>query len=129
VVSTVFGLVVALFDTVALLRIEMPGAALWGLLAFVTNYLPNIGFCDRNPPPTLLALLEGGPAMALTVLIVYITINFVIQSMLQPRIVGSVVGLSGTVTMPSLVFLHAGRTRSVDGCAADPARQGPPRRC
>jgi AI-2 transport protein TqsA len=104
VVSTVFGLVVALFDTVALLWIGVPGAALWGLLAFVTNYVPNIGFVIGILPPTLLALLEGGPAMALTVVIFYIAINFVIQSMLQPRIVGSVVGLSGTMTMLSLVF-------------------------
>jgi predicted PurR-regulated permease PerM len=55
-------------------------------------------------PPTVLALLEGGPAMALTTVVAYVVINLVIQSMIQPRIVGSVVGLSGTVTMLSLVF-------------------------
>lgn len=104
VVSTVFGLIVAVFDSVALVWIGVPGAALWGVLAFVTNYVPNIGFVIGILPPTILGLLEGGPGMALTVVVAYVVINFVIQSMLQPRIVGSVVGLSGTVTMLSLVF-------------------------
>ena len=104
VVSTVFGLIVAVFDTLALVWIGVPGAALWGLLAFVTNYVPNIGFVIGIVPPTVLALLEGGPAMALTTVVAYVVINMVIQSMIQPRIVGSVVGLSGTVTMLSLVF-------------------------
>lgn len=104
VVSTVFGLIVALFDWAALLWIGVPGAALWAVLAFVTNYVPNIGFFIGIVPPAVLALLDGGPASALAVIAAYCLINFVIQSLLQPRIVGSVVGLSGTVTMLSLVF-------------------------
>ena len=43
-VSTVFGAVVAVGDWIALAIIGVPAAALWGLLAFVTNYVPNIGF-------------------------------------------------------------------------------------
>lgn len=104
VVSTVFGLAVAVFDWVALVWIGVPGAALWAVLAFVTNYVPNIGFVIGIVPPTLLALLEGGLPQALLVVAAYCVINFVIQSLIQPRIVGSVVGLSGTVTMLSLVF-------------------------
>ena len=104
VVSTVFGLVVATLDTAALFWLGVPGAALWGLLAFVTNYVPNVGFFIGLVPPTVLALLDGGPGLALVVVGVYIVINFVIQSLIQPRIVGGTVGLSPTVTMLSLVF-------------------------
>ena len=104
VVSTVFGLVVAVLDTAVLLWLGVPGAALWGLLAFVTNYVPNIGFFIGLVPPTVLALLEAGPGLAVAVVAVYIVINFVIQSLIQPRIVGGAVGLSPTVTMLSLVF-------------------------
>ena len=43
-VSTVFGAIVAVGDWIALTIIGVPAAALWGLLAFVTNYVPNIGF-------------------------------------------------------------------------------------
>ncbi|MET1132251.1 MAG: AI-2E family transporter, partial [Aeromicrobium sp.] len=43
-VSTVFGLIVAVLDTLALEIIGVPAPLLWGLLAFITNYIPNIGF-------------------------------------------------------------------------------------
>ena len=43
-VSTVFGAIVAFGDWIALTIIGVPAAALWALLAFVTNYVPNIGF-------------------------------------------------------------------------------------
>ena len=104
VVSTVFGLVVAAIDTVALFLIGVPVAALWGLLAFITNYIPNIGFVIGVIPPAIIGLLEGGPAMALTVVVVYSVINLIIQSVIQPRVVGEAVGLSPTITMLSLVF-------------------------
>lgn len=43
-VSTVFGLIVAAIDGVFLWAVGVPLALLWGLLAFVTNYIPNVGF-------------------------------------------------------------------------------------
>ena len=52
----------------------------------------------------MLALLEGGPGLMLLVIALYCVVNFVIQSIIQPKIVGDAVGLSGTVTMFSLVF-------------------------
>ncbi|WP_229680319.1 AI-2E family transporter [Saccharopolyspora thermophila] len=103
VVSTVFGLIVAVLDTaLALLGVALP--ILWGLLAFITNYIPNIGFIIGLIPPVLLALLQGGWQLALTVAGVYIVLNFVVQSLIQPRFVGDAVGLSVTVTLLSLVF-------------------------
>jgi len=60
VVSTVFGAIVAVGDWVALSIIGIPAAGIWGLLAFVTNYVPNIGFVLGVIPPALLGLLAGG---------------------------------------------------------------------
>ncbi len=104
VVSTVFGLIVAVLDTIALALLGVPLPVLWGLLAFVTNYIPNIGFIIGLLPPVLLALLEGGWQLAIVVTVVYIVLNFVVQSLIQPRVVGDAVGLSVTVTLLSLVF-------------------------
>jgi predicted PurR-regulated permease PerM len=104
VVSTVFGLIVAVIDTLALVWIGVPVAALWGLLAFITNYIPNIGFVIGVIPPAVIGLLEGGWGMMLSVVVVYCVINVVIQSVIQPRVVGDAVGLSPTITMLSLVF-------------------------
>jgi predicted PurR-regulated permease PerM len=103
-VSTVFGLVVAVIDTLVLWALGVPLPVLWGLLSFITNYIPNIGFVIGLVPPALLALLEGGPARMAMVIGLYCAVNFVIQSVVQPKMVGAAVGLSATVSFLSLVF-------------------------
>lgn len=104
VVSTVFGLIVAVLDGGALWLMGVPLPVLWALLSFITNYIPNIGFVIGLVPPALLALLEGGPDLMIWVIVVYCVINFVIQSIIQPKFVGDAVGLSVTMTFLSLVF-------------------------
>ncbi|MBS44423.1 MAG: AI-2E family transporter [Nocardioides sp.] len=103
VVSTVFGLIVAVIDTTLLWALGVPGALLWGLLAFVTNYVPNIGFVLGLVPPAIIALLEGGPGLMIGVIAAYSVINVVIQSVIQPKLVGDAVGLSASITFLSLV--------------------------
>lgn len=103
-VTTVFGFIVAVLDTAALYIIGIPGAILWGLLAFVTNYIPNIGFIIGVIPPALLALLVGGWVKAVIVVVVYCALNFVVQSLIQPQFVAGSVGLSTIVTVLALVF-------------------------
>ncbi|MEP9362922.1 AI-2E family transporter [Nocardioides sp. CN2-186] len=103
-VSTIFGAIVAILDTIALEIIGVPSPVLWGLLAFITNYIPNIGFVIGLIPPAILGLLEGGPGMMLAVIIVYCVLNVVIQTVIQPKFVGDAVGLSTTLTFISLVF-------------------------
>ena len=104
VVSTVFGAIVAVIDGGALWLMGVPLPVLWALLAFVTNYIPNIGFVIGVIPPALMALLDSGPELMVWVVDVYSVIIFVIQSIIQPKIVGDAVGLSVTITFLSLVF-------------------------
>ncbi len=103
-VSAGFGLIVAVIDGVVLYLMGVPGAFVWAVLAFVTNFIPNIGFVIGVIPPALIALLEGGPGLMVSVIVVYSVINFVIQSVIQPRVVGDTVGLSAMLTFLSLVF-------------------------
>jgi len=102
-VATIFGGIVAVLDGAALIILGIPAAGLWALLAFVTNYVPNIGFLIGLVPPALLALLTGGPSLMITVIIVYCVLNFIIQSVLQPKFVGDAVGLTTTVSFLSLI--------------------------
>ena len=104
VVATVFGFIVAVLDTVFLFFTPIPDPLVWGILAFITNYIPNVGFIVGLVPPAILGLLEGGPGLMLLVIVVYSVLNAVIQSVIQPRVVGEAVGLSGSVTFVSLVF-------------------------
>jgi AI-2 transport protein TqsA len=104
VVSTVFGLIVAVLDVGLLYLLSIPVPLVWGLLAFITNYIPNIGFVVGVIPPAILGLLEGGIPGALGVLIGYSVLNVIIQSVIQPKVVGDAVGLSTSLTFLSLVF-------------------------
>jgi predicted PurR-regulated permease PerM len=100
----VFGFIVGVLDGIALALIGVPLPVLWGLLAFITNYVPNIGFVIGLVPPALLALLTLGVPGMLLVIAVYCVLNFVIQSLIQPRYVGDSVGLATTTTFVALVF-------------------------
>jgi AI-2 transport protein TqsA len=102
-VATVFGGIVAVIDGLALLILGIPAAGLWALLAFVTNYIPNVGFVIGLIPPAILGLLVGGPGLAITVVAIYCVVNFIIQSVLQPKFVGDAVGLTTTVSFLSLI--------------------------
>jgi AI-2 transport protein TqsA len=103
-VTTVFGLSVAIFDASVLWLVGVPLPLLWGLLAFITGYIPNVGYFIGLLPPALLALLEGGPRLMIIVIVTYGAVNFVIQSVIQPKVMSDAVDLSMTLTFLSLVF-------------------------
>jgi predicted PurR-regulated permease PerM len=104
IVATVFGLIVALFDVGVLYLLDIPLPWLWGLLAFLTNYIPNVGFFIGVVPPALLGLLDQGWETFLWVIAAYCVINFIIQSIIQPKVVGDAVGLTTTLSFLSLIF-------------------------
>lgn len=104
VVSALFGFVVAVIDGIALAFIGIPGVLVWAVLAFVTNFIPNVGFVIGLVPPALIGLLNGGLGTMIVVIVVYSVINFVIQTVLQPKIIGDALGLSASLTFVSLLF-------------------------
>lgn len=103
-VSTFFGLICAALDVVALYVLRVPLPLLWGVLALITNYIPNIGFVIGLVPPALLGLLTGGLRTMILVIVAYMVINLVIQSFVQPKFLGDAVGLTTTVTFLSLII-------------------------
>jgi predicted PurR-regulated permease PerM len=104
IVTTVFGLIVAVLDVIALIIIGVPLYITWGVLAFVTNYIPNIGFILGVIPPALIALLDGGIGSAIAVVAAYTAINVIVQTIIQPRFTGDAVGISATIAFASLIF-------------------------
>lgn len=60
VVNASFGAVVAIIDGVALWALGVPAPIVWAVLAFVTNFIPNIGFVLGLIPPAVLAFVVGG---------------------------------------------------------------------
>lgn len=103
-VSTGFGLVCSALDVAALWWLGVPLPLLWGVLALITNYIPNIGFVLGLVPPALLGLLSGGLETMIFVIVAYVLINFVVQTLIQPKYLGDAVGLSTTLTFISLIL-------------------------
>ncbi|MCC7382506.1 MAG: AI-2E family transporter [Deltaproteobacteria bacterium] len=75
-------------------------ALLWGIAAFLLNYVPTVGPLLAAIPPVVLALLMLGPSRALAVLAVTVAFNTVLFNMVEPLVMGRRLGLS-----PAVVFL------------------------
>ena len=104
IVTTVFGIIVAVFDGVVLAIMGVPLAIVWGIFSFLTNYIPNIGFVIGLIPPAVVALFANGWQSAVIVIVMYCVLNFVIQTIIQPRFAGESVGVTPTVSFMSLLL-------------------------
>ncbi|QJW37154.1 AI-2E family transporter [Cellulosimicrobium protaetiae] len=104
VVNASFGAVVAVVDGVALFLLGVPAPTVWAILAFVTNFVPNIGFVLGLVPPAIMAFVVGGWQLALAVVAVYCVVNVVLQVLVQPKFVADAVNLSLTLSFVSVVF-------------------------
>jgi len=100
IISMVTGIIVSLM----LMVIGVDYYILWGLVAFLLNFIPNIGSIIAAVPAVILGLIQLGPAMALVIAVGYISINIIIGSIIEPRIIGKGLGLSTLVVFLSLIF-------------------------
>jgi len=104
VVNATFGLLVAVVDTVALYILDVPAPLVWGVLSFVTNFVPNIGFVLGLVPPAVIALVTNDWVTAVIVVIVYIVANVTLQVLVQPKFISDAVGITLTLSFFSVVF-------------------------
>ena len=77
---------------------------LWGILAFLLNFIPVIGSIVAGVPPTILALFVAGWPNALLVAGGYLLINNFLGNFLEPILVGRRFGISTLVVIISVVF-------------------------
>jgi AI-2 transport protein TqsA len=87
---------------VAIVGVEF--ALLWGLTAFLLNYIPNLGSLIAAIPPALLALIQFGPVSAGLVVLGYIAINIAFGSVMEPYLMGRQIGLSPLVVLLSVIL-------------------------
>ena len=103
-IKTATSLATAGIVTLALTVIGVDYPLLWGVIAFLFNYIPNIGSIIAAVPAILLALIQLGAGEALATAGVYVIANVLIGSVIEPRMMGRQVGLSTLVVFLSLVF-------------------------
>ena len=84
-----------------LLGVDFP--VLWGLMAFLLNYVPTIGSILAAVPPILLATVQFGFGRALGVTTGYLAINMIIGNVIETRVMGRGLGLSTLIVFMSLV--------------------------
>lgn len=103
-IKTATSAVTGILAAIALKLLGVDYAALWGLIAFLFNFVPSIGSIIAAIPAVLLALVQFGVGQAAGVAIVYIVINVLIGNVIEPRIMGQGLGLSTLIVFLSLVF-------------------------
>ena len=77
---------------------------LWGMLAFLFNYVPTIGSIIAAVPAILLALIQLGVGEATTTAMGFLAINVVFGNFIEPRLMGYGVGISPLIVFIGLVF-------------------------
>ncbi|HUF26847.1 MAG TPA: AI-2E family transporter, partial [Gemmatimonadaceae bacterium] len=85
-----------------MLGIDFP--LLWGLVAFLFNYIPAIGSVVAAIPAIMLALVQFGFSHAIIVATGYLAVNVGIGNLLEPNLMGRRLGLSALVVVLSLIF-------------------------
>ncbi|MYB18267.1 MAG: AI-2E family transporter [Holophagales bacterium] len=100
VISLATGLLIGIW--VGVLGVEF--AIFWGLVAFVLNFIPNLGSIIAAVPTTLLAMVQIGVGRGLLVALGYLVVNMVIGNFIEPPLLGRRLGLSTLVVVLSLVF-------------------------
>jgi len=86
----------------AILGVDFP--LLWGFVAFILNFIPNIGSILAAIPPMLVALVQLGPGYMLLVGVGYVVVNMVLGNIVEPQWMGRRLGLSPLVVFVSLLF-------------------------
>ena len=79
-------------------------ALLWGMLAFLLNYVPTIGSIIAAVPAVLLALVQLGVGEATATAIGFVVINVMFGVILEPRWMGYGVGISPLIVFTGLIF-------------------------
>ena len=102
--KTITSLATGVAVTISLSVIGVDFAGMWGLVAFMLNFVPTIGSIIAAVPAVLLALVQLGPGAAMVAGSCYLVINIVVGNMLEPKIMGSGVGLSPLVIFISMAF-------------------------
>lgn len=104
VIKSLMSLATGLTISIVLSLIGVDYPVLWGIIAFLLNFVPNIGSVIAAVPAVLMALIQFGFGTAGWVALVYVGVNSIYGNMVEPKLMGRSLGLSSLVVFLSLVF-------------------------
>lgn len=103
-IKTLTSLATGLAIAVGLKLIGVQYAFFWGLIAFLMNYIPNIGSLIAAIPALLIVLIENSLGDMMWTIALYGVVNLIIGNILEPKLMGNGLGLSTLVVLLSLIF-------------------------
>lgn len=103
-IKTATSLLTGIIIWIALEILGLDYAIIWGLIAFLLNYIPNIGSIVAAVPAVLFALIQLGFEGVLWTGIIFIAANMIVGNIIEPKMMGKGLGLSTYVVFVSLIF-------------------------
>jgi predicted PurR-regulated permease PerM len=104
-VKTLISLGIGLLATLVLIIFDVDFAWVWGLLAFLLNFIPNIGAVIATIPPILVAIFQYGGFLPAIWIALILTLSHVIWgNILEPAFMGKSLNISPLVIIISLIF-------------------------
>jgi len=103
-IKTTISFITGVLVTLWLWWLDVDFPVLWGLIAMLMNYIPNVGSLIAAVPAVLLALVQLGVTDAMFVIAGYVTVNMVMGNLVEPRFMGRGLGLSPLVVFLSLIL-------------------------
>ncbi|MBQ9372005.1 MAG: AI-2E family transporter [Thermoguttaceae bacterium] len=104
VIKTEMSMIIGLSVVILLTATKVKYPILWGFVAFLLNYIPNIGSVVASLPPIVLAIVDGGWTTGCVVTASLIVINCTVGYAVEPRLLGRGLGLSPLIVLISLIF-------------------------
>jgi AI-2 transport protein TqsA len=102
-IQTISNLLSAAALTAEFLLFRVDGAVLWGFLAFILGFIPNVGLIIACLPAVVIAFILYGWGTAIVILIIGIILNAAMDNAVTPRIMGK--GLNLPILLVFLSFL------------------------
>jgi predicted PurR-regulated permease PerM len=103
-IKTLISLLTGVFIWLWLLVVGVDYALLWGVIAFMLNYIPSIGSIVAAVPTVLLALIQMGVGGMLWTAAGYLLVNVIMGNIIEPKVMGKGLGLSTLIVFLSLII-------------------------
>ncbi len=103
-IKTTMSALTGVLVTLLLWALGVDYPVLWGVIAFMLNYVPNIGSIIAAAPAIMLAAVQLDANTAMLTAVGYVVINVIVGNVIEPRFMGQGLGLSTLVVFLSLVF-------------------------
>ena len=104
VIKTQMSILIGVSVTVLLMATKVDYPLLWGFVAFLLNYIPNIGSVVAAIPPIVLATVNQGFAIGCIDCAAITALNCTVGYVLEPKLLGRGLGLSPLIVLMSLIF-------------------------